>query len=88
MKEPPKMPIWMLICISILPAVIVLAVVLQLLLDISVPGLIPFATAGLILPMLIAYFRSPKKDTFLLIVFIGAFLLNIAGGILQIMVNR
>ena len=87
MKEPPKMPIWMLICICILTAVIVLAVLLQILLEIFVPGLIPFATAGLILPMLIAYFRSPKKDTFLLTVFIAAFLLNIAGGILQIIAN-
>lgn len=84
MKETPKMPIWMLIIIVVLTVIIVLAILLQILLEISVPGLIPFATAGLILPMLISYFRSPKKDTMLLVIFIVAFVLNIAGGILQI----
>lgn len=87
MKETPKMPIWMLIIICILTAVIVLAVLLQILLDISIPGLIPFATAGLIVPMLISYFRSPKKDAFLLTIFIVAIVLNVAGGILQIIAN-
>ncbi len=87
MNETPKMPIWMLIIICILSAVIVLAVLLQIVLQISIPGLIPFATAGLILPMLISYFRSPKKDAFLLGVFIVALVLNVAGGILQIIAN-
>lgn len=87
MKETPKMPIWMLIAICILGAVIVLALLLQILLQITIPGLIPFATAGLIVPMLIGYFRSPKKDKFLLAVFIVAFLLNLAGGVLQLLAN-
>ena len=87
MKEAPKMPIWMLIFICIVTAVIVLAVLLQILLDISIPGLIPFATAALFVPMLISYFKSPKKDMFLLIVFLVAFLLNVAGGILQIVAH-
>lgn len=84
MKETPKMPIWLLIIICILTVVIVLAVLLQILLEISIPGLIPFATAALILPMLVSYFKSPKKDGFLLAVFIVALVLNVAGGILQI----
>jgi len=84
MKETPKMPIWMLIIICILTVVIVLAILLQILLDVSIPGLIPFSTAGLIAPMLISYFRSPKKDAFLLTVFIVAFALNVAGGVLQL----
>ena len=84
MKETPKMPIWMLIMICIVSAVIVLAIILQILLDISIPGLIPFATALLFVPMLISYFKSTKKDTFLLVVFIAAFLLTVAGGILQL----
>ena len=84
MKETPKMPIWLLIIICILTVVIVLAVLLQILLEISIPGLIPFATAGLIVPMLVSYFKSPKKDGFLLAVFIVALVLNVAGGILQI----
>lgn len=84
MKETPKMPIWMLIAICIVTATIVLAIILQILLDISIPGLIPFATAALFVPMLISYFKSPKKDMFLLIVFLAGFLLNVAGGILQI----
>ena len=84
MKETPKTPIWMLILICVITAVIVLAILIQILLDISIPGLIPFATAALIVPMLISYFKSPKKDAFLLIVFIVAFLLNVAGGILQV----
>ena len=84
MKETPKMPIWMLILICILSAVIVLAIILQILLEITIPGLIPFATAVLFVPMLISYFKSPKKDKFLLAVFVAAFLLNVAGGILQI----
>ena len=87
MKETPKMPIWMLMFICIVTAVIVLAVLLQILLDISIPGLIPFATAALFVPMLISYFKSPKKDMFLLIVFLVAFLLNVAGGILQIVAH-
>ena len=87
MKETPKMPIWMLIFICIVTAVIVLAVLLQILLDISIPGLIPFATAALFVPMLISYFKSPKKDMFLLIVFLVVFLLNVAGGILQIVAH-
>ena len=69
MKETPKMPIWMLIVICILCAVI------------------PFATAGLIVPLLIGYFKSPKKDMLLLIVFIVVFVMNVAGGILQIITN-
>ena len=85
MKETPKMPIWMLIIISILCVVIVLAILLQIVLQISIPGLIPFATAGLIVPLLIGYFKSPKKDMFLLIVFIAVFVMNVVGGILQIM---
>ena len=87
MKETPKMPIGMLIFICIVTAVIVLAVLLQILLDISIPGLIPFATAALFVPMLISYFKSLKKDMFLLIVFLAAFLLNVAGGILQIVAH-
>ena len=87
MNETPTMPIWLLIVIIILTVIIVLAVLLQILLDISIPGLIPFATAGLILPMLISYFRSPKKDAFLLTVFIVAIALNVIGGILQIIAN-
>ena len=87
MKETPKMPIWMLIMICIISVVIVLAIILQILLDISIPGLIPFATALLFVPMLISYFRSNKKDTFLLVVFLSAFLLNVAGGILQLITN-
>ena len=83
MKETPKTPVWMLIIICILTVVIVLAILLQILLDVSIPGLIPFATAGLIAPMLISYFRSPKKDAFLLTVFIVASALNVAGGVLQ-----
>ena len=73
MKETPKMPIWMLIMICIISVVIVLAIILQILLDISIPGLIPFATAVLFVPMLISYFKSTKKDTFLLVVFLSAF---------------
>ena len=84
MKETPKMPIWMLIMICILSVAIVVAIILQILLDLSIPGLIPFATAALFVPMLISYFKSTKKDTFLLIVFLAGFLLNVAGGILQI----
>ena len=87
MKETPKMPIWMLIVICILCTVIVLTILLQILLQITIPGLIPFATAGLIVPLLIGYFKSPKKDTLLLIVFIVAFVMNVAGGILQIITN-
>ena len=87
MKETPKMPIWMLILICILSAVIVLAIILQILLEITIPGLIPFATAAVFVPMLISYFKSTKKDTFLLVVFIAAFLLNVAGGILQIVAH-
>lgn len=87
MKETPKMPIWMLIMICIVSAVIVLAIILQILLDISIPGLIPFATAVLFVPMLISYFKSAKKDAFLLIVFLAGFLLNVAGGILQLITN-
>jgi amino acid transporter len=87
MKETPKMPIWLLIIICILTVVIVLAVLLQILLEISIPGLIPFATAALIVPMLASYFKSPKKDRFLLTVFIVALVLNVAGGILQIIAN-
>lgn len=84
MNKTPKLPIWMLIMICILTAVIVLAVLVQILLDISIPGLIPFATAGLIVPMLISYARSPKKDRFLLTIFIAALVLNLLGGILQL----
>lgn len=84
MKETPKMPIWMLIIIIILCVVIVAAILLQILLELNIPGLIPFATAGLMVPMLISYFRSPKKDKTLLVIFIVAFVLNIAGGILQL----
>ena len=87
MKETPKMPIWMLIVICILCAVIVLTILLQILLQITIPGLIPFATAGLIVPLLIGYFKSPKKDMLLLIVFIVVFVMNVAGGILQIITN-
>ena len=87
MKETPKMPIWMLIMICIISVVIVVAIILQILLELSIPGLIPFATAALFVPMLISYFRSPKKDTFLLIVFVVAFLLNLAGGFLQLLAN-
>ena len=84
MNKTPKLPIWMLIIIGILTAVIVLAVLVQILLDISIPGLIPFATAGLIVPMLISYSRSPKKDRFLLTIFIAALVLNLLGGVLQL----
>lgn len=87
MKETPKMPIWMLILIVILCVVIVVAILLQILLELTVPGLIPFATAGLMVPMLISYFRSPKKDKTLLVIFIVAFVLNIVGGILQLIVK-
>ena len=74
----------MLIMICIISVVIVVAIILQILLELSIPGLIPFATAALFVPMLISYFKSTKKDTFLLVVFLVAFLLNVAGGILQI----
>ena len=84
MNKTPKLPIWMLIIIGILTAVIVLAVLVQILLDISIPGLIPFATAGLIVPMLVSYSRSPKKDRFLLTIFIAALVLNLLGGVLQL----
>ena len=84
MNKTPKLPIWMLIIIGILTAVIVLAVLIQILLDISIPGLIPFATAGLIVPMLVSYSRSPKKDRFLLTIFIAALVLNLIGGVLQL----
>ena len=84
MNKTPKLPIWMLIIIGILTAVIVLAVLVQILLDISIPGLIPFATAGLIVPMLVSYSRSPKKDRFLLTIFIAALVLNLIGGVLQL----
>ena len=87
MKETPKMPIWMLIMICVVTAVIVLAILLQILLEITIPGLIPFATAALFIPMLISYFKSSKKDTFLLTVFIVAFALNIIGGVLQIIAH-
>ena len=70
--------------ICIISVVIVVAIILQILLELSIPGLIPFATAALFVPMLISYFKSTKKDTFLLVVFLVAFLLNVAGGILQI----
>ena len=84
MNKTPKLPIWMLIIIGILTAVIVLAVLVQILLDISIPGLIPFATAGLIVPMLVSYSRSTKKDRFLLTIFIAALVLNLLGGVLQL----
>ena len=87
MKETPKMPIWLLIIICILSAVIVLAVLLQLLLQLPLPGLVPFTTAGLILAMLFSYIRSPKKDGFLLVGFFVALVLNVLGGILQIITN-
>lgn len=87
MKQAPKMPIWMLITISVLGAVLVLAVILQLLLQITIPGLIPFLTAALIVPIFIGYFQSPKKDKMLLAVMIVAMIINVANGILQLMLN-
>ncbi len=87
MNETPKMPIWMLILICVITAIIVVAVLLQILLEVSIPGLIPFLTAGLIGIMLISYFRSPKKDKTLLTIFIVALVLNLLGGILQIVVG-
>lgn len=84
MNETPKMPIWMLIAACAMTAVIVVAVLLQILLEVSIPGLIPFLTGGLVGLMLISYFRSPKKDKTLLAIFIAAFSLNIFSGILQI----
>ena len=84
MNETPKTPIWMLIVIVIFSVIIVIGVILQLLLELTLAGVVPFATAGLIAMLAISYFRSPKRDTWLLVILIGAFLLNVANGILQL----
>ena len=87
MNETPKIPIWMLIIISILSAIIVIGVVLQLLLQISLSGLVPFSVAGLMLMLGISYFRSPKRDFWLLMILIVVFVINVVNGILQLLGN-